>query len=817
MLPLPRFLLRSFLALAAVACSSADLPARSGPATSDSTALEALDLDARGMENVKSAAQSGTLAEVKKAYLEYRRNSCPSKYWILPSEKPTQAAEKTDAIGDEILAHRIKDRNYNLYPDPVDMGADFDWTHNPRQKADPAYTDEWTWGAISRMHFWESLAKAYWSTLDEKYAREWVGQLEDFALKNNPSSPAKPSLWRTLDASTRMTTTWPAAYYRFLESPSFNPEAQWIYLRLILDHADLLKKGLEDHSRGGNWVASECFALYTIGVLFPELKEAENLRAFAVDRLVEETTHSVTPDGFLAEFTPSYHYFALSSFIGPMKLARLNGLSVPEIFRAKILAMFQAPVLVMDQSGEVVPTNDSGLCNAAAMACKGLDLLGDDPLLLWAATHGKEGMAPAASTMLPYSGFYAMRGGWKPEDAFLFFRAGPAGLGHEHEDMLEVVLHAWNQTLLFDPGTYSYDRSDWRRFTIGTASHNTIIVDGKWQHRGPTQPPVTQPVSNPWYTAPSFDYVSGCYDKGYQQSVYDALQNRASWSGPKDNSITHTRRVIFLKPYYALLIDTLDGTGRHRYDAHFHMDAPSAKLSPATQAIISQNAPDQAQLALYPLDRKNLDAEIIQGQQDPLLGWFPLQHRAIPTARFGKTQEAPASFATFLYPFKGEEPVFAASDLGPVEPGVWTRALKTGRESAEIVLALDNQPRAMDIPSRLGGTIQAKATGIIIRKPDSLGKVIIGGWGVTTYRDKAIAFTLSQPAAMTWVQQNGHLLVFNADAKNMPLQIKVTKPYTVEATLNSGEWLEISKSGINSVASPLEGMEPLETIQSKSR
>src|SRR6202012_1595353 len=114
----------------------------------------------------------------------------------------------------------------------------------------------------------------------------------------------------------------------------------------------------------------------------------------------------------------------------------------------------------------------------AAKAREGLQL-GDDPLLAWAASHGAEGEAPPESAALPQAGFYAMRGGWRRDDVFLFFRGGPTGINHEHEDMLEVVLRAWNKTLLFDPGTYSYDQSDWRRYVLGTASHNTIIVDGK--------------------------------------------------------------------------------------------------------------------------------------------------------------------------------------------------------------------------------------------------------------------------------------------------------------------------------------------------
>ncbi len=654
---------------ASPAFSAADSREETGPETTEARALQDLNLDAPGLEAVKAAAQTGSMEAVKEAYLRYRRTACPAKWDIAPSSKPAAAQAQSDPAGDALCRHILDFSNtkYHIIPQPVDMGKDFNWTHNPRQPTDPSYTQEFTWCEVSRTQFWNKLADAYWKTLDEKYATEWVAQMLDFCRKNprhHQLAPGEPSLWRTLDSSERMYDSWPYAYYHFLESPAFTPEAQWIYLRSVIDHAEHLKEGLQIPDRKGNWVASECFGLLSAGILFPELKAAQGWRDFALERLVEEAECSVPPDGFEAELTPGYHYFALSCFTGPLKLAKLNHVPLPEVLRAKILSMYQAPVLVMDQSGETVPTNDSWKANAAKYAQEGLNLLGDDPLLLWAATHGEKGTAPAASTMLPYAGFYTMRAGWKPDDLFLFFRAGPTGFAHDHEDMLEVVLRAWNKTLLFDPGSYHYDHSDWRRYAIGTASHNTIIVDGKWQHRGSSKPPVTE-CRNPWQVTGLFDYVSGRYDGGYQKSVYDGTKQYIPqiWEGQPDFSVSHTRHVLFLKPWYALVVDTLDGTGTHEYEAHFNLDSPSAVLDPATQAVTSQNAAGEAQVALFPLNRDGLETEIVQGRKEPLLGWMPGAHRPTPTVCYRKKQPAPANFVTFLYPFKDQQPSLKATPL----------------------------------------------------------------------------------------------------------------------------------------------------------
>ena len=648
--------------------NAAPIPA-AGPVTSDADLLAALNLDSPGMEKVKAAAQASPVNwdGVQNSYLDYRRNSSPARWKTMPGDKPPQPIEKDDLLGDEVLAHHIRNGYGGALPRSADMGKDFNWTYNPTPRADPSFSDEWTYCVVSRTEFWQALADAYWKTGDEKYAAEWVAQLHNFAVKNPmhyDPVPGVPSLWRTLDSAERISISWPNCYYHFLLSSAFTPDANWLYLKLNYEHAELLLHGLNEPNRTGNWVATECGALYTIGALFPEFRDAAAWRQAAIDRISKELNLVVPPDGFEAELTPTYHFVALTGYRQPLEMAKLNNLSVPDDFRARLMEMYRASVLVMDQSGHAVPTNDSTPVDISNKAREGLQL-GDDPLLEWAASHGQRGKAPPDSDALPYAGFYAMRGGWNRDDTLLFFRAGPIGIGHQHESDLEVVLRAWNKTLLFEPGSYSYDESEWRRFTINSPSHSTIMVDGKWQHAGTSKIPVTQPTGNPWISTPLFDYVAGTYDAGYQTNIYRARPFRPeTWKGSLDKSISHTRRVLFLRPYYALVVDTLDGSGTHTFDSHFQMDAPAAVLDPVTHAAFSQNT-SGAQLALYPLETESLTVDIVQGQKTPLLGWMPNEHRAIPTIRFRKAQAAPAIFATFLYPYQEKAPVFEAHRSRP--------------------------------------------------------------------------------------------------------------------------------------------------------
>lgn len=789
-LPLRRFISAAILA-AGLVLSARAYAGDTGPVVSPATdhdALEALNLDAPGMEKVKAAGDN--LAAVKQAYLDYRRSACPAKWFVNPSDMPAQASEIDDARGDAVCHHIVRN-NYGFKPAVGNMGRVFNWKGNPTPPNSPDFTHEWTWCVISRTEFWKDLADAYWKTHNEKYAQAWVSQLLDFAAKNpvERAAPNQLSLWRTLDASMRMYGSWPYCYFHFINSPAFTPDAQWVYLKSVLDHAHLLKGAVQTPGGTSNWVASQCWGLYAIGVLFPELRESADWREIALNRLMEELNLCVPPDGFEAELSPGYHYFTLNSSVGPMRAAKLNHLSVPSEFRDKLLAMYRAPVWVMNQSGKTVATNDSPICNAAAYAREGVELLGPDPLLEWAGSGGTRGEAPPTSTALPYAGFYAMRGGWKPDDMFLFFRAGPVGIAHQHQDKLEIVLNAWDKTLLFEQGSYSYDHSKWRRYVLGTSSHSTMIVDGNGQNRPNNKAPVTQPTGNPWVATPLFDFVAGTYSGGYQKSIYDASSGSPDrYIGPVDHSVTHTRRIVFFKPFYALVLDTAEGTGKHTFDTLFQLDSPAADVDSSSQAVFSRNAGD-VQLALYPLDRDNLKADVVCGQMEPMLGWYAAQHRAIATVRFRKQQEAPARFATFLYPYRGQRPAFIARELARAD-GIWGCTFHSAMEDAAVTLTMNDEPADLSLASH-GNTTTATAVGLVMRSHGA-DQPFVGAWKLTATAGPSGTFTTDSPTSLVWQSDSNSILFYNAGDK--ACAVHITAPFDTAASLPPSRWMRVSAS-----------------------
>ena len=94
----------------------------------------------------------------------------------------------------------------------------------------------------------------------------------------------------------------------------------------------------------------------------------------------------------------------------------------------------------------------------------------------WAHSEGKQGKSPAVtSCAFDYAGYYIMRTSWKPDAVWALFDGGPFGYGHQHEDKLNVLLHAYGRLLLTEGGNYAYDTSEMRKYVLSTrgAQHNS--------------------------------------------------------------------------------------------------------------------------------------------------------------------------------------------------------------------------------------------------------------------------------------------------------------------------------------------------------
>ena len=160
--------------------------------------------------------------------------------------------------------------------------------------------------------------------------------------------------------------------------------------------------------------------------------------------------------------------------------------------------------------------------------------------------------------------------------------AGPYSTGHAHEDKLSFILDAYGSHLIAETGIFTYDASAMREYFLGPAAHNTIFIDGLGQNRlaGPRSVQLADPsIPITWLTNPNFDFAEATF--GHHKGE--------RWGKDRLRGFIHTRRILFVKPTYFIVLDTItppDGDiAVHTCEAIFHLDTAEAHIDPATCSV----------------------------------------------------------------------------------------------------------------------------------------------------------------------------------------------------------------------------------------
>ena len=606
----------------------------------------ALDLSRPGLEAVQTAAEGGRWTAAKRALLAYMRQRRGPRYAFNWWQRRPGFPQRADIErAEKVCQHIFIGFAIGAYPEHR-LGRRVDWA------ASPFGDREWAW-CLNRHFYWKTLGQAYWDTDNEKYAREFVNQMTDWVRRCPPVTDGThnaSATWRTIEAGIRMGMTWPAAYQYFLHSPSLTGNAHAMMLASMVDHA----RHLAQSPTGNNWLIMECNGLAHVGVLFPEFREAEEWRGIAYQRLEEELTRQVYPDGCQVELSTAYHQVCIVNFSLAYELARRNGLSVSREYLKRLETLYEASMYLLKPNLWHPALSDADvyyerkrpegrqLVEPAGALKLGAKMFGR-PDFRYVATQGKRGRPPAqTSRAFPWAGYYVMRSGYVPTARYLVFDAGPYGAAHQHEDMLSFEAHAYGDTVIVDPGRHAYAMTPWRAYFLTTASHNTALVDGQGQNRA-GQPPGERrwladgPHDGNWHSDNRCDYVTGTYDQGYGLD--------------RDRTVSHHRHVLFVKPDYWVVFDCFEGEGEHTIETLFHFPPVPAELGP--DGRVTTRSRSRANVCVAPAALDGVEVRIVSGQHDPIQGWVsPLYNVAepAPVAIYRFRGALPAAFGYVVYP-----------------------------------------------------------------------------------------------------------------------------------------------------------------------
>ncbi len=657
-----------------------------GPRLTDEQFFEAMNLDHPGLEQVREAVGRRDWAAAKREFVAHlKRREQPA--WFF-DWRERESRKHPDIQGRPIWAGRWGTGDDEATPDVSEadriaaneltscdvaqkFGDEINW------ELDPINYKEWTW-QLSRHWFWVTLGRAYWATGDEQYAQAFVQQMTHWVEHvpvpvgwdgNSWKTDARmgtddTNCWRTIECGIRMAQTWMPALFLFLSSPSFSDDAVCAMVKSMVEHARHLLRW----PRTGNWLTMEANGQLHVGTMFPEFKESAEWAPTAVERLYRELDAQVYPDGAQIELSSGYHQVSLRNFVGAFEVARINGIPIPADAMGKLEKMYHYNLYMVMPDGTLPPLNDGGHTVIQPSMEEGTFFFPQRKDFRWGASGGKAGEAPSeVSYAFPYAGHFVMRSGWDADALYLFFDGGPFGYGHQHEDKLSIVVHAYGKTHVEDAGNYEYDSSQWRRYVLSTRAHNTVMVDGMEQNqRGKPREDyvVKEPLPHTWVAAADHDYAAAVYDLGY---------------GPdRDRTVTHDRRVFFVRPGaqgegYWIVTDFLTASDDrvHRYEAMFHLDAEGAEVLEGG-AVATQNR-EAGNLIIHPVSAAKVATRIVAGQENPVVqGWIPrggpYKCQPIPTALFDAEGSGVTAVSYVLVPTrKGASSPVRSVELMPVE------------------------------------------------------------------------------------------------------------------------------------------------------
>ena len=261
-------------------------------------------------------------------------------------------------------------RNVDIQPGKIDWHRDF--KSGERWNPQVFYTDtvivkgngsdiKVPW-ELSRFQHLPTLGKAYWLVSNEKYAREFVDEIDDWIESNTPMYGVN---WTsTMDIAIRA-VNWIWGYYFFKDSQEVSDEFLLKFMKSLLIHGRHIIRNLERsllRGKKNNHYLSDIVGLIYLGVMFPEFKDARKWREFGIKELVNEMKKQVYLDGVNYEGSISYHRLATELFLSATLLCLKNGINFPKWYMNRLEKMIEFVMYYSKPDGTApqIGDNDDG-------------------------------------------------------------------------------------------------------------------------------------------------------------------------------------------------------------------------------------------------------------------------------------------------------------------------------------------------------------------------------------------------------------------------------------------------------------------------
>ncbi len=429
----------------------------------------------------------------------------------------------------------------------------------------------------SRFLFVYPLVRAYALSGDERYPLAFWSAIEDW-IRQSP--PMAGPLWICGQECSLRIVALSFALHGFIHSPSTTDDRVALLISMIAAHAWRTAQTLGyARSQRSNHLISEAGGLWTAGMLYPELREAQVWRNLGAHLLHQAVLDQITPDGVSQQHSFNYQRMILHLLLWTLRLAEIHDAPLHEDIRTRANAAFDfmrarvdpvsgsAPNYGSDDGSLILPLALGSYRDFRPLLQFGASVLNrpvlepgswDEAALWFGKKPAVVRVAKEDKLELPSAETGYFRLG--DESSWALIRAGQYIRRPFQADQLHVDLWWQGMNVARDAGTYLYNGPPpWNNGFAGTAVHNTVVVDGRDQMR----------------RAGRFLWLDWAQARGRLYSSNDPAcidRFEGEHDGYRKFGVKHRRLVQWLNAAGWTIVDDIEGSGSH--DVRLHWLAP---------------------------------------------------------------------------------------------------------------------------------------------------------------------------------------------------------------------------------------------------